>query len=53
MTFFDQIRTAIRQRLAYRRTVAELSRLPNDIALDLNIYQGDARQIAHRAVYGA
>ncbi len=36
----------------YRRTVAELERMPLDVALDLDLYRGDARTIAHRAVYG-
>jgi hypothetical protein len=26
--------------------------MPLDVALDLDIYRGDARKIAHRAVYG-
>ncbi len=37
----------------YRRTVAEIAHLPLDVALDLDIYPGDARKIARRAVYGA
>lgn len=42
----------IQKRAAYNRTVRELSRLPIDVALDLDIYPGDAKKIAHRAVYG-
>ncbi|OIQ68507.1 hypothetical protein GALL_499000 [mine drainage metagenome] len=34
-------------------TVAELSSLPLDTRLDLDIYAGDIRHIARRAVYGA
>jgi len=37
----------------YRRTVAELERMPLDVALDLGIYRQDAREIARRTVYGA
>lgn len=41
------------QRLrSYRRTVRELRQLPLDVALDLDIYPGDAEKIARRAVYG-
>lgn len=36
----------------YNQTVRELRRLPTDIALDLDIYPGDAKKIARRAVYG-
>ena len=51
LTFHD-LRTAMRKRAAYHRTVAELQALPLDVALDLDIYPGDARSIARRAVYG-
>lgn len=53
MKLIDAIRAAASRRAAYRRTVAELLRLPVDTALDLDIYRGDVRRIAHRAVYGA
>ena len=36
----------------YWNTVHELRRLPRDIALDLDIYPGDAEKIARRAVWG-
>jgi uncharacterized protein YjiS (DUF1127 family) len=48
-----RLRTAAAKRAAYNRTVAEISRMPLDVALDLNIYRGDAEKIAYRAVYGA
>lgn len=51
-TFFNDLRTAIRKRADYNRTVAELRALPLDIALDLDIYPGDANKIAREAVYG-
>jgi len=53
MTFIHSIRQAAAKRAAYRRTVRALSRLPIDVALDLDIYAGDAPKIARRAVYGA
>ena len=37
----------------YRRTVAEIERMPLDVALDLDIWREDAHRIARRAVYGA
>jgi hypothetical protein len=52
MKFFDQLRSDAAKRAAYRRTRDEIARMPIDIALDLDIYPGDADRIAHRAVYG-
>lgn len=43
----------LKKRAAYHRTVRELRRLPLDVALDLDIFPGDAEAIAHRAVYGS
>ena len=53
MSFISTLKTAAQRRAAYSRTVAELENLPLDVALDLDIHRGDARRIAHRAVYGA
>jgi uncharacterized protein YjiS (DUF1127 family) len=53
MYLIRSLRDAAAKRAAYRRTVRELSNLPIDTALDLDIYQGDAAKIAHQAVYGA
>lgn len=47
------IMTELQKRRSYMRTVRELRRLPLDVALDLEIYPGDAEKIAHRAVYGS
>ena len=44
--------TNMKKRAEYRRTVRELSSLSPDVARDLNIYPGDAEEIARRAVYG-
>lgn len=49
----SQLRTRFDAWSRYRRTVAELERMPLDVALDLDIYPGNAREIARRAVYGA
>jgi len=51
MTVFKTLRAAVQKRAAYIRTRNELRALPLDVALDLNIYQGDADKIAWRAVY--
>ena len=48
MNFMDELK----KRAAYHQTVRELRRMPLDTALDLDIYQGDAKAIARRAVYG-
>lgn len=42
----------LKKRRAYHRTLNELRRLPLDVALDLDIYHGDAEKLARRAVYG-
>ncbi len=48
MNFLDDLK----KRRAYNRTLYELRRLPLDVALDLDIYPGDAEKLARRAVYG-
>ncbi|MGZ9810055.1 hypothetical protein ACXN5S_06285 [Pseudoroseicyclus sp. H15] len=52
MTTFTKLRTALAKRAAYSRTVTEIRSLPLDIALDLDLYPGDAKRIARQAVYG-
>ena len=42
----------LKKRQAYRHTINELRRLPQDIAIDLGIEGGNIKSIAHRAVYG-
>ena len=49
---FSTLRETIEKRAQHRLTVRELRALPIDVALDLDIYQGDAEEIAARAVYG-
>ena len=44
--------TTLKDLHRYNRTVREIQKLPNDIALDLGIYKGDAHAIAAMAVYG-
>jgi len=52
MTFFNSITDAVQKRIRYTRTVNALKSLPLDVALDLDIYSGDAEKIATQAVYG-
>lgn len=48
----SSLRNRLEKRAAYHRTVREIRSMPLDVALDLNIYQGDAERIATEAVYG-
>lgn len=41
-----------RKFIAYRRTVRSLNSLDVNTRLDLDIYQANIPQIAHKAVYG-
>jgi len=52
LTMFGNIREAARKRSLYRRTRDEIARMPLDVALDLDIFPGDADRIAYEAVYG-
>ena len=53
MNMITSVRERLNRRIAYNRTLSELSALPLDSRLDLDIYEGDIRKIAHHAVYGA
>ena len=48
----SSLRNRLEKRAAYYRTVNEIRSLPLDVALDLNIYPGDAEKIAYDAIYG-
>ena len=50
--FMSSLRNRLAKRAAYHRTVSEIRRMPLDVALDLDIYPGDAEKIAYEAVYG-
>ena len=52
MNVIERLKTAARRRAAYNRTLYELETMPLDVAIDLDLYPGDFRKIAHRAVYG-
>jgi len=48
MNFLDDLK----KRAAYHRTIRALRNMPLDVALDLDIFPGDAKTIARNAVYG-
>lgn len=50
--YMNVLRDRLEKRAAYNRTVEEIRKMPQDVALDLDIYPGDAERIAHRSVYG-
>ncbi|MCL3882857.1 hypothetical protein [Marivita sp. GX14005] len=50
--FMSSLRARLNKRAAYNRTVREIRAMPRDVALDLDIYPGDAEKIARKAVYG-
>ncbi len=48
----EKLLNQIRARAEYRRTASEISRMPLDVALDLDLDRADAPRIARQAVYG-
>jgi hypothetical protein len=52
ITMIKHLKTASRAYARYLETRDEIARMPLDVALDLNIYPGDADRIAREAVYG-
>jgi len=48
----NRLKAAAAQRALYLHTRDEIARMPLDIALDLDIYPGDAARLAREAVYG-
>ncbi|WP_186766660.1 hypothetical protein [Puniceibacterium confluentis] len=52
MTLLSNLQIRVAKHAEYRRTLRALRRLPLDVALDLDIHPGDAKSIAHQAIYG-
>ena len=52
MNVIAQFKDALEKRALYVKTRDEIAQLPLDVALDLDIYPGDAEKIAYDAVYG-
>jgi hypothetical protein len=48
----EMMTSAARNYAMFRKTRDEIANLPLDLALDLDIYPGDADRIAREAVYG-
>ena len=51
--FYTEISHRLDKLARYNRTRKALRSLPLDVALDLDIYPGDADHLARHAVYGA
>lgn len=51
-TLIERLKSAAAKHARYVQTRDEIARMPLDVALDLNIYPGDAHHIAYAAVYG-
>ncbi len=52
ISVYEMLIDAARTYARYRKTRDEIANLPLDVALDLDIYPGDAERIARDAVYG-
>jgi hypothetical protein len=52
MNIVHQFKEAAHKRALYVKTRDEIARMPLDVALDLDIFRGDAERIAYEAVYG-
>jgi hypothetical protein len=51
-TILNRLRARLHEQARYRAIRDEIARMPLDVALDLDIYPGDAERIAHKAVWG-
>jgi hypothetical protein len=52
MNIITQFKDAAQKRALYIKTRDEIAHMPLDVALDLDIFRGDAERIAYEAVYG-
>ena len=52
MSFVSNFRGRMAKRAEYKRTLFELTSMPEDAARDLNIARADMPRIAYQAVYG-
>jgi hypothetical protein len=52
MKIITQFKDAAQRRALYVKTRDEIARMPLEVALDLDIFRGDAERIAYEAVYG-
>jgi hypothetical protein len=52
MNIIHQFKDAAQKRALYVKTRDEIAHMPLEVALDLDIFRGDAERIAYEAVYG-
>jgi uncharacterized protein YjiS (DUF1127 family) len=52
MNIITTLRARLNDQARYRRIRDEIARMPLDVALDLDIYPGDADRIARQVVWG-
>ena len=52
LNMIRSLRVRLDQHARFRRIRDEIASMPLDVALDLNIYRGDASKIARKAVWG-
>ena len=51
-TIIAKLRSRLNQQARYRQIRDEIAHMPLDVALDLDIYPGDADRIARKVVWG-
>lgn len=52
MTLFTTLRTAVRKRAAYLRTLREIQGISPRVAEDIGLYPASAERVARKAIYG-
>lgn len=52
LTLISRLKKMANDHALYTKTRNEIAQLPNDIALDIGIYPGDADAIARKTVWG-
>ena len=52
LNMIRSLRVRLDQHARFRRIRDEIASMPLDVALDLNIYRGDASKVARKAVWG-
>ncbi|MEL7344146.1 MAG: hypothetical protein AAFN59_04715 [Pseudomonadota bacterium] len=52
MSIVSNVRDRLNKRSQYVQTLRELQTMDRTTMLDLNVYEGDFKRIAHEAVYG-
>ena len=50
--FFAKLQSRLNEQARFRQIRDEIAHMPLDVALDLDIYRGDADKIARKSVWG-